>query len=419
MIALELDNHTATAIGSRLSENEDAFLLFFTQLHFHTIEACVSVNRHEPINELELFILEAVELLAEPEIETINGLLHIGRKTIKQVVEKLSKDRLLLETTAGLLKITDTGKDSLQTGELIKSKEERCLFHFLNDNHEFLRINDPRNRFLADLKPHQTDSDWVFDTAYLDSCITQPDEWKKQRQFPIEIQNVINPFSNESPETVSPEQALIVDKAQFANCAVLVKFDEGQPFELSAYPLSSQGHLLSQDMLFSLKGRDSITQVFPDILEPPDQEQISQNLSTLFEELALGEINPKSVKAEPTHISIETDERIDFNWIKFYWKNLKHTIFCDSTSEKAMYLRQITIENKHGLFDAVNLLFHINKSFRSDSILNNISAYRTWLKDNHLSEKPIRELASMAWQLDNYSLAYTLAELEDMADANV
>ena len=345
-------------------------------------------------------------------------LLYHGRKTIKQVIVKLCKDRLLSETQEGILEITSSGKDASETGEMMKLKTQRCLFHFIDGSNEFLRIKDPENKFLMDLKPYQTGMDWSFDIACLEKRIAETNEWKKQRQFPTEIQELIKPQpSDETTEDSNIENTLIVDKAQSANCAILVKFDNGQPFELAAYPLSDKGYLLTQDGLFFLKGRESIIKAFPNLVELPDKKQVTESLSMLVKEFTLDTINKKTLKIENTHIIIKPVESIDINWSRFYWQNLQQSLFCCTNSKNATYLRKVVIESQDGEFDLLNLLFEINNLPENNP--KDLSTYRTWLQNNNLSDESIRKLASLAWELENYNLAYTLAELEDMTDANI
>ena len=413
MIAVELENGMTKKIWSRFSDCEHDFMIFVAKCHFHTIEACVAVNRYEAIDELELFVLRAIELLADPDVEKIDSLLHIGRKTIKQVTTKLCKDRLLSENPKGSLEITPSGQNTLETGEMIKLKNERCIFHFIDGSNEFLRIKDPENKFLIDLKSYQTGTDWSFNIACLKKCIKQTDQWKKQRQFPVEIQELIKPQTGNEIN----ENCLIVDKAQYVNFAVLVNFDNGQPFELTAFPLSDKGHLLSQENLFFLKGRESITNVFPAVTKLPNRKQTNQSLSNLFDQFMLGDVEPDNIKIENTHIIIKPAGCIDINWSRFYWQNLQQCLFCSTISENAAYLRKVIIESQNGEFDTLNLLFKINSLVENE--LKDIGTYKTWLKDNNLAEIPTGKLASLAWELNNYSMAYTLAQLEDMTDADI
>jgi hypothetical protein len=53
-------------------------------------------------------------------------------------------------------------------------------------------------------------------------------------------------------------------------------------------------------------------------------------------------------------------------------------------------------------------------------VLCDISGFRQWLSAIDLPIEPdIYELASLAWRLGEFGLAYRLAELEDMADAEL
>lgn len=413
MIAIELENDKTQKIWSSFSGCRNDFTICLSKLYFHTIEACVNVNRYESIDELELFVLEAVTLLEEPDTENINSLLHIGRKTIKPVIKKLRKSGLLSQNSNEMLKLTTAGKNTLKTGEMITLKTERCVFNFLDGSNEFLKINDPKNKFLTDLKPYETGTKWNFDIKHLEKCIKQTDQWKKQRQFPTEIQELIKP----DKKTLSDINLIVVDKARYINCAILITFEDDKPLELSAFSLSKNGRSISQEAVFTVKGESQIHEIFPDVKKISNKKQTKASLSTLFEQFDLNTVKQENIQIQDSHITITPSDIIDTNWSKFYWQNLQQNLYCNTVSEKTSHLRKVNIQSQNGELKTVDLLFKINAL--PENFLTDIATYKNWLKENDLEYIEIQELSCLAWQLGKYSLSYNLSQLEDMIDADV
>jgi len=420
MTAIELDNKALRKIWSGLSAGDCDFMIFLTQCHFHAVEACVLVNGPEAINELELFVLQAIHLLPEPNIDNINCLLHIGRRLLGQITGRLCKGPLLSKTKDGLFKITRSGKTVLETGKVMKLKEERQVFYFIDGSSEYVKINDPDNKFLTDLKFHEIDINWSFDVSFLENCIAQTQEWKSQRQFPNYVQKLVKPQAKKKSQEFDLESTLIIDKAQWANLAFLVKFDEEKPVELQGYPLSAKGHLLSQAPLFSLNNHKAIITIFPEIKSLLGKKRDMQSLSIISEGFILRDINPNNINAKATHLTLHPDKSIGIDWKKFYWQNLQKKVFSCAVSRNATCMQKVIIENKNSDdLESMNVLFEINKLYRIGNNLNDIDAYKSWLQENNLPEESIYKLSSLAWEFEDYNLAYSLAELEDMTDAGL
>lgn len=419
MRPLEVTYEAKQRIWTKLSQSECDFVIFLTTCRLHTVEACVAVSLRETIDEFEYFVLKAVDILVCADVESVNSLLHIGRQIILQIVAKMEKDNLLSITDDGVFGITDMGKESLKSGVLIKLQRKRQIFHFIDQSNEFVKINNRSSGFLVDLEPNDTASDWNFDIKSLQSCIDRADDWKKQHLFSLDVQELIMPCRRDSGygELVRQE-TLIIDKAQSVNCAMLVKFKKNKPFELFAYPISRKGYLLDKDCLFSLMGEDVILETFPYVTGTPEEKQLNAAFKLLGERYSLDEIVDISIKSCRNHTVIKASNDTDINWVKFYWQHAQGNIFYDTTSSAMTRMNKLMIESNNQ--QAVNLLYEINESHLSGNHLKDMSTYKGWLSDKeHLPEVPIRNLASLAWNLGNYRLAYSLAEVEDMVDAKI
>lgn len=420
MIPLEPTNEAKEKIWARLSQKECDFIIFLTRCYIHAIEACVSVSRRESIDELEYFVLKSIDILGCADIERVNSLLHIGRQIIRQIIVKLNKDKLLSTTTDIFFEVTALGRKVLEEGVMIKLEKIRQIFHFIDGGNEFLRIKE-HSRFLTDLGPHETAAGWNFNLESLQKCLNETDNWKKQRQFSTDIHELIMPcVENAAVEDIAKENAVIIDKAQSVNCAILVKFNNNEPFELFAYPISFKGHLLATDHLFSLKGKGTILKVFPQINEMADDERAYASFQLLGQKHMLSSIDNVVVRNQKTHTIIEVSNDDDISWTRFYWLNMQGKVFVDIVSKAMTKMNKLLIESKSNNQQTINHLFELNKSYLSEDSLKDMSTYKAWLSENkYLTDEPIWNLASLAWGLGNYRLAYNIAELEDMIDAEV
>ncbi|MBI9017059.1 MAG: hypothetical protein JEZ07_07360 [Phycisphaerae bacterium] len=401
------------------SQAEGDFAIFLSKCYFHAIEACVSVSKCENMDEFEHFVLKAVVLLDVAGIEEINSLLHIGRQVIKRIVVKLVADELLVEVDDGVIEITKLGRKVVETKVMMKLEKKRHIFHFLDGSNAFLQINN-NHRFLIDLQANETPVEWRFDVDSLRRCINQTDGWKKQQQFPTEIFDLITSHGQDLMTDIDVESTLIVDKAQVANCAILVKYTESKPSGLFAYPISLNGRLLGADWLFSLKGEDEILSAFPCITNVPDSEESKVAFMLSGRRYFLKDFDDISVESQKTCTAIKVRNDSDVNWAKFYWQNFQGNVFFDIELGKTIKMNKLMIIGKSDKLRMVKHLYTLNKSCVADDHLKDLATYRSWLSEQvHLADEPIRDLTSLAWDIDNYRLAYDLAELEDIEDAKI
>jgi len=420
MIPLVPTDESKEHVWAKLSRCNCEFAIYLATYKLHAIEACVSITKRESLDEFKYFVLKATDLLGNTDIEGINSLLHLGRQVLQQIVVNLGKDELLSISREGLLEVTCLGKKVLEEGVMIKLEKKRHLFHFINGSNEFVNIRD-HNNFLADLKPYETSPEWKFDVEILTKCIEGDDDWKKQRQFPEEIHELITPTEESTlPEGVSKESTLIIDKGQFVDLAILVKFKDNEPVELTAYPISAKGHLKGTEHLFSLRGKEDVLRILPDVNGTPDDDKTLQACLLLGRKHILSNIDDMKVTCEKTHAIIEISNDDDIFWTRFYWQNIQQKTFCDIRCETTTRMVKLIIKSKGHKQQAISHLYEIVKSYAFEDILADMPAYRVWLSEmNQLADEPVQKLASLAWDIGNYRLAYSLAELEDMMDAEI
>ncbi len=419
MIPFEPTEEAKQRTWAKLSQCGGDFLVFLKRIHVHTIEACVEVSVYEDMDEFEYFVLKTIEILEVADIQKVNDFLHIGRQIIRQITDKLVLNNLLTESKDGHFEITELGKTVFVTGRMIKLERRRCIFHFVDGSNEFIKICGHRNMFLVDLDNYEITADWRFDIECLHKCIAQSSDWKQQRQFPTNIHYLISPVHEDaSPEEPEGPSPIVIDKAQVTNCALVVKFNDNEPCELFAYPISPKGHLLTINCLFSLTGTESIVKVFPFINETPDIELSKKAINTLGQRYKLGNVDGVEVISGRTAAVITTSNDNDINWAEFYWQNVLGNIFCEIRLVNSIRMSRLLIESKSDTQRIVNHLYELDKSYRVENNLKDIATYKAWLAERpHLSDEPVVGLSSLAWEFGKYKLAYNLAEMEDMQDA--
>lgn len=421
-------------------------MICFAECHFHTIEACVAIKRRKKMDELELFLLQAIHnRLKQPTAEGLNSLLHVGSQIIRQIAISLVGNELLQESTDGFYQITKQGVDAIRSREMVIHQQECCHFHFINGTNEFLRIRDPRKIYLRDLAPRETGAHWSFDIGILKRCIAESEQWKRERGFSVDVVGLITEHDTDSKKqaTIDADNAededtssddklaekknrLIVDKAQSADCAIVVKFQGNSPIALKAYPFYPKHRLQTceQNILFSLGSTDSILKVFPGLDLIPSNQQVDLAWQNIGQEYPLQNPARAAVKADKTFIKVTVDSKLLSEWIKFCWKVIRGEIFCfidleDMTRLNNVSLKALDKETEEQLQD-LTLLHQLNNADKLENILCDVSTYRQWLSAKGFSiDHDTYKLASFAWQVGEFRLAYRLAELEDMADAEL
>jgi hypothetical protein len=427
-------------IWRQFAQNDNDVMVCIAECHFHTVEACVTIKKNRKIDDLELFLLKALHISRDTTAEGLNNLLHIGSQIIRQIAVVPIANGLIVENADGSFGITTRGSDTLRSGEMTISQRRRCHFNFISISSEFVRINDPRKKYLRDLEPQETGSNWNFDIETLRMCINESDQWKRERSFPSDVVELVT-----SPNTdlqslpvadasnwvdkkclAQKAQMLVVDKAQGTGCAIVIKFKDDNPFELKAYPFSSKYFLQSgeDNVLFSLSGTQSILKVLPDVDLMPSKEQLDIAWRALGEDYKLKNISRATVKIGKISAVVTLDGELISEWLTFCWQMVKGEVFCCIDLEKMTHLNKVSLEpadkEAKKQIDTMKLLCEIRQTEQMENVLCDISSLRQWLSAIELSVEPdIYELASLAWRLGEFGLAYRLAELEDMTDAKL
>ena len=421
MKPFEPSYETKAKLWRRFSREKNDVVIYLLRCYVHTVEACVAVSRQEVVDEVELFVLKAIDLLQGSDLDGINGLLHIGRQIIYQIAAKMIRDETLSQDAHGVYTVTAAGYDAIQKGKITKLEQRRMLFHFIDNSMEFVKFSDAGLKRLIDINADETPSEWRFEIDYLKGCINRPLEWKQRRQFPMEIQDIVEPdASGESSPEADSDNSLVVDKAQALDCAIKVEYQNDRPVELSIYAASLKGFIGTTEPVLSLTDEQTIISVFPFINELPSTDQSKSALLALAEDYDLENEDSISVSSQPTCTLWHVKGDISNNWKRFYWKLVQGDVFCDISTRTAQKLNMLRIKSSTTTEQKIRLLYDINQQQKASAWPKEpFRPHFNSLTGVQIDPKVLSKLASMAWDIEKYQLAYNLSEIEDMADADL
>lgn len=446
MRPIALPSEAKKHLWRQLAGPDNKIVLYLAECYFHAVEAYVAVERTEQMGELEFFVLKAARLFTQPDLHDLNSVLHVGTQVLRQIVNQFVRDGLLSEESDGRFRMTPQGRVAAESGRVVKLERTRVLFHFTYDSNEYVRVRDATVRKLRDMRRHETPGDWHFEASSIAQCIGQSEEWKRIRGFPSGIVRLLTAEDDKSAneqlsleadgnrqvdlgrgqDTESTEQFLIVNKAQVAHCAMAVTFSGSVPTGLKAYilPVSEQHTRGHDGLLFSLEGPESVLQAFPAVAASPSRQQINDAWQSLGELHGLQGMDRAVARLEEGRMAIGVTNKQVLGWLALCWNTTKGEVFCDMTLAEANRLCGIALHGKNPTssrrLQEMQLLFKLAGADDSEFIPRDAANRGQWLSErDFLVDLDIYALASLAWELGEFKLAYRVAELEDMADARV
>lgn len=435
---------TVRSLYTALVDQSDDCTVFLGECFLHTVEALVEIEEAESIDPLPLFVLRAFEFAQPTDAEHLDSVLHIGRQVMRQVLNDTVTKGLVATDSECTFRLTDDGRRTLQEGQAIRRVRARRVFRFLHPAMSYVAVNDRKGNLLGDLSPSRAPSPWEFDADTLRQTIAQPADWKQRHRFPTEIVAVITQRDiQRETDPASPSvdrhvvrppatqqqtemQHLMVDKAQVAACAFVVRRKGVDAVSLSAYPISAHGKLArgKERPLFSLHTADEIGHLVP-MYEPlPSQEEAIESWLQLAAQLKLPEPEHARVTFENSSLVIRISaDQID-RWTAFVAVAMQEDLLWQVPRASVRELCSVTVAGidaeAAARLDLLRCILALENDMRRDSIMQDAASVREWLAGQALPlEASPRDLADDAFQFGKYRLAYALAELEDMIDAAV
>jgi|GEM_PF-2295136 len=412
---------------------------------FHTVEALVEVEEVEGIDPMPLFVLRTFEFADPADVGHFDDVLHIGRQVMRQMLNEMATNGLVAAESESTYRLTDLGRKSLRTGQVIKPVLSRRLFRFLNPTMCYVAAHDPKGNLLSDLSPSRAPSPWRFNPDALRRAIAQSPDWKRRHGFPANVTDIITEppsyaeatepgnleaESNVGPSPLSQGQAklqhLVVDKAQSATCALVLRQGGTDAIELSAYPVSVNGNLIrgKEQPLFALQEADEIRQVFPAILTPPNPEHVVDGWLTLAGRLTLPDAELADVRFENNVLVVSLSEDQLDSWMNFVARAMQDQLYWQVPQATLLKLCKVAVVGADSAtttqLQILRSVLNLEQDARRAAIVQSEDSLREWLAAQELPhDLSSRELADVAFRFGRYRLAYEIGELEDMSDATV
>jgi len=86
---------------------------------FHTVEALVAVEEVGGIDPMPFFVLRAFEFARPADVEQLDGILHIGRQVMRQMLNGMAANGLVTAESESMYCLTESGRNTLQTGRVV------------------------------------------------------------------------------------------------------------------------------------------------------------------------------------------------------------------------------------------------------------------------------------------------------------
>lgn len=426
-----------------VGQSEDCTVVI-SECFFHTVEALVEVEEMKGIDPMSDFVLRAFEFAHPAKIEHLDDVLHIGRQMMRQILNGMVASGLVAAESESTYRLTESGRNSLQTGRIFTRIPARRIFRFLHPAMSYVAVHDPKGNLLSELSPSRTPFPWEFSPDVLRHAIAQSDDWKRRHGFPANVADVLTEvLSPEARESVSPEaelatapadpwqgqakplQHLVVDKAQVVTCTLVVRQGNADDVELSGYPVSVQGNLVrGKQPLFSLHDPVEVGRVFPGLLEPPTPKEVTDGWLTLAARLMLPEAEQAEVRFENNSLVIALSANQLGRWLNFVVLAMQDQLYWQVPQAPLHKLCKVVVVGANtattSRLQVLRSVLNLEQDARRGAIVRSEGTFLEWLSSHGLSnDSSSRELADVAFRFGRYRIAYEISELEDMSDATV
>jgi hypothetical protein len=231
-------------------------LFWIARLHLARIEALVRLNRRQPLDAFTALVLRALMLGEAPPLEQIDERLRLGRQLLCRVLDGLQRDGLA-RSERGRWTATPLAEEALRRGYSSRTVPERRSFFFVIDaaGPRFISLDGG----LVMPQPLAPDAD--VDLTVLKECLAKPDEWKRRRNFPVEVEGLAE--SGEEWERVA-----VLDGCSLLAAIILV--GAGAEERLLGFAVQPEGWRLEPEPAFSL-GADW-RETLPGLDDPPREQ---------------------------------------------------------------------------------------------------------------------------------------------------
>jgi hypothetical protein len=235
--------------------------LWFSSILLHRIEALVRVTHTNRLDSLQLALLRILAAADGVGLSALDSLC-VDRQLLGRWLDVLVV-RGLLSPREGGLELTDAARSAVLTGTFTEPRSERRAFYFVDQR----ETNQPA-QFLHLARPAAPvalpGSDFAFDPNWLETCLQRPLEWKRDHQFPLDVEAFIAFTSSQIP-TEHAWQAIVLDRPEQLQ-SVVIRTANG----IEGFQVQPEDWKLRADPVFVLN-RDWET-VLPELQNGPSPE---------------------------------------------------------------------------------------------------------------------------------------------------
>jgi hypothetical protein len=245
--------------------------LWFSHLVLHRIEAPVQVRRSYRPDPLDSHLLRTLDYLERapdrpggPDVDELNRLLCLGPQVLYRLFDHLRRAGLVQEF-CGSYRLCDAGRQALDKGEMVVTRQERRSFFFLEASPPvYLPLRQ------AQTTPWVAGPDWCFDLEQFVRCMNRDPEWKQRHGFPLDVDGIAR-VVGEGDGQAAAWRHVVLDCPERLPIALALVASEGEATRLLGFAVRPDN--------WSLQGNDPTLEfdawrdVFPQLAkEPPDHQ---------------------------------------------------------------------------------------------------------------------------------------------------
>lgn len=171
--------------------------MWIGHLLMHHVEASVRVLQAEVLEPISAAVLRALRVFGPATSSGLDRPLGLGTSFVQRLLAGLAADSLADQVSPDTWRITPKGEETVQSGFGVRTVDQRRVFHFLHAHCQ------QAGNFLPLAQCHGVpcpmSGTWTFSASLLRECIEQSSEWKRQHQFPEDVQALLA-FGEGNPE---------------------------------------------------------------------------------------------------------------------------------------------------------------------------------------------------------------------------
>ena len=234
--------------------------LWAAQLLLHRVDALVACRRAQPLDPLDLLVLQARTVTPAASLEHLDKRLYLGKQLLNRLLLTLEAAGQATAAAGRTWHISPAGRDGLDSGTAQRLHPERRVFFFRDS-----ATPGQPPRFLAldptGVIPFAAGAGWTFAPRLLAEAVGRDDAWKETHGFPREVVR----FFTAPPPPLQPWQAVVVDQPLCLPAALMLT--EGAVEAFAADPSS---WTIGARPAFRMEA--DWQDVFPELTAQPAQE---------------------------------------------------------------------------------------------------------------------------------------------------